>query len=98
MTVALKFYNEIVTFNNEEYMISKAFEIGDSDIREVKIKANGIFPDPELNAFVVEFMNKYWHSTYRLLLSYTKSSYEPLVIEEINKFLGRVPLRRLFLK
>lgn len=76
----------------------KAFEVAELDIQKMNFNATGIFPEPELNAFVIEFVNQYWKSFYKQILPQARSMYEPIVLEAINKVFARVPFRRLMPK
>lgn len=76
----------------------RAFEVADLDIKTMQFNATGIFAEPELNAFVVEFVNQYWKSFYKQILPQARTMYEPIVLEAVNKIFGRVPFRRLMPK
>uniref|UniRef100_A0A336KVT5 CSON001102 protein n=1 Tax=Culicoides sonorensis TaxID=179676 RepID=A0A336KVT5_CULSO len=93
-----KMYGKIETVNGEDYMMIKAFEVAKLDIKNMEFNATGIFPEPELNEFVVQFVNQYWSTFYHQLLPQARSMYEPIVLEAINKVFARVPFRRLMPK
>lgn len=76
----------------------KAFEVTNLDIQTMHLNATGIFAEPELNTFVIEFVNQYWKSFYKQILPQARSMYEPIVLDAVNKIFGRVPFRRLMPK
>lgn len=79
-------------------MIFKKFDLDNLQIRGMNINATGLFPDPDVNAFVLEFVNQYWESLYQQILPQLKSVWEPITLGSINKIFSRVPYRRLLPK
>lgn len=93
-----KLLGEIESIQGEDYMIFKKFDLENLQIKGMSINATGLFPDPDVNAFVLEFVNQYWESLYQQILPQLKSVWEPITLGSINKIFGRVPFRRLLPK
>jgi len=55
----------------------------------------GIFADPELNRLALDFINQYWPFLYRDIIPETKDMWEPLLVDEMNAFLLRVPFKKM---
>lgn len=87
----------IETVDGEEYMMIKSFDMLPT-IQNLKVYATGLFPDPDVNQFAVEFLNQYWRSLYEQLYPYTRQVWEPVILGAINNIFGRVPFRRLMPK
>ncbi|KAL7741970.1 hypothetical protein ACLKA6_012176 [Drosophila palustris] len=56
------------------------------------IKANGIFPDPELDEIALNVANSYWRDIYGIILPETRKSWAPLMLRLINQSLQNVPI------
>ncbi|XP_034489414.1 protein takeout [Drosophila innubila] len=56
------------------------------------IKANGIFPDPELDEIALNVANSYWRDIYGIILPETRKSWAPLLLRLINQSLMNVPI------
>ncbi|XP_063701013.1 uncharacterized protein LOC134831264 [Culicoides brevitarsis] len=98
VTGTWKFLGEIETIDNEDYMIFKKFDLDNLQMKGMSINATGLFPDPDVNAFVLEFVNQYWETLYKQILPQVKSAWEPITLGYVNKIFGRIPFRRLFPK
>ncbi|KAH8376937.1 hypothetical protein KR093_002302, partial [Drosophila rubida] len=61
-------------------------------IGEMIIKANGIFPDPELDEIALNVANNYWRDIYGIVLPETRKSWVPLLLRLINQALQNVPI------
>uniref|UniRef100_A0A336MFV3 CSON001101 protein n=1 Tax=Culicoides sonorensis TaxID=179676 RepID=A0A336MFV3_CULSO len=98
MSGTWKFLGEIENIQGEDYMIFKKFDIDNLAIKNMQINATGLFPDPDVNSLVLEFINQYWESLYKQVLPQMKSVWEPITLGSVNKFFGHVPFRRLLPK
>lgn len=67
-------------------------------IENLYIYATGVFPDPDLNTFALEFLNQVWRELYEQVFVQTKQIWEPIAVDVFNKIFGRVPFRRLMTK
>ncbi|XP_055637247.1 putative beta-carotene-binding protein [Toxorhynchites rutilus septentrionalis] len=83
--------------NGEEYMFINKFDMT-PEVGDMKIYATGLFPDPGLNQVALDFVNQYWPALYKQMLPETRRSWEPIMLEVINKMFDRVPYRRLLPK
>ncbi|XP_062142554.1 protein takeout [Drosophila sulfurigaster albostrigata] len=61
-------------------------------IGDMIIKANGIFPDPELDEIALNVANNYWRDIYGIILPETRKSWVPLLLRLINQALLKVPI------
>uniref|UniRef100_A0A336KU45 CSON013981 protein n=1 Tax=Culicoides sonorensis TaxID=179676 RepID=A0A336KU45_CULSO len=98
MSGTWKFLGEIENIQGEDYMIFKKFDIDNLAIKNMQINATGLFPDPDVNSLVLEFINQYWESLYQQVLPQMKSVWEPITLGSVNKFFAHVPFRRLMPK
>lgn len=87
----------IETRAGEDYMIIKSFDMRPK-IKNMKVYATGLFPDPDVNQFAVEFLNHNWEILFEQMYPYTRQVWEPVMVGAINKIFGRVPFRRLMPK
>lgn len=85
---------DIITVDGKEYVKLTRFDVS-PQFGDLKVFATGLFPDPELNRVALEFVNQYWPFLVREMLPQAKLSIEPIIIEEANKFLLHVPLRKM---
>ncbi|SPP85743.1 uncharacterized protein LOC117587993 [Drosophila guanche] len=61
-------------------------------IGDLKIKANGIFADPELDELALNFANQYWRDIYGIMLPETRQFWQPLMLRMFNEALELVPI------
>lgn len=83
--------------NGEDYMKIKGFDMIPK-IQNMKVSATGLFPDPDVNQFAVEFLNQYWELLYKQFYPATRGVWEPVILNTVNKIFDRVPYRRLLPK
>lgn len=72
-------------------MVVNSFNITSVDIRNMNANLTGIVPDPELNAFVVAFINQNYQQLYGPIIAQTRSVWEPIVLDTANKVLRHIP-------
>ncbi|XP_030377198.1 uncharacterized protein LOC115626085 [Scaptodrosophila lebanonensis] len=61
-------------------------------IRDLTIKANGIFADPELDEIANTVANQYWRDIYGIMLPETRQYWQPLMLRMLNDALEYVPI------
>ncbi|XP_017858748.1 PREDICTED: protein takeout-like [Drosophila arizonae] len=61
-------------------------------VRDLVIKANGIFGDPELDELALSVANNYWRDIYGIILPETRQSWAPVMLRLINEALQHVPI------
>jgi len=83
-----------ITKNGEQYIKIVNFDLVPV-IGDLKIDLTGLSPDPELNRLRLDFVNHYWPLIYRDIIPQTKEIWEPHVIDRINRYLLRVPFKKL---
>ncbi|XP_055852596.1 putative beta-carotene-binding protein [Episyrphus balteatus] len=83
--------------NGQRFLRMTNFDM-DVDIEDMKIYANGLFPDPTLNAIVLDFINQYWREIYKVIIPETRSYWEPLALSAMNEFMLNVPFDKLITK
>ncbi|KAH8403280.1 hypothetical protein KR222_009685, partial [Zaprionus bogoriensis] len=93
------FHNTITTdgeFFTKEGDGRRFLRLTDIDARpkigDLIIKANGIFPDPELDELALNVANNYWRDIYGVLLPETRKSWAPLMLRLVNQGLMNVPI------
>jgi hypothetical protein len=82
------------TRDGERYLKIESYDIVPT-IGDLKVQMTGIFPDPEMNKLAVEFINQYWPFLYRDMIPETRSMWEPILLEQINAFMLRLPFNRM---
>lgn len=87
----------VESINGEDYIKIKGFDTKPK-IQNFKLYATGLFPDPDLNQFALEFLNTYWELFYEQVFPETKQIWQPIVIDLFNKIYGRYPYRRILPK
>ncbi|XP_058818965.1 putative beta-carotene-binding protein [Topomyia yanbarensis] len=92
-----KISGRTVDRNGEQYMLIDKFDMS-PEVGDMKIYATGLFPDPGLNQVALDFVNQYWPSLYKEMLPETRRSWEPIMLDVINKMFNRVPYRRILPK
>lgn len=81
----------------EDYLMIEKFDMT-PEVGDMQVYATGLFPDPGLNQVALDFVNQYWPSLYKEMLPETRRSWEPMMLDIINKMFNRVPYRRLLTK
>jgi len=94
VNIVSKTEGDIITVDGKEYVKLTRFDVS-PQFGDLKVFATGIFPDPELNRMTLEFVNQYWPFLVREIMPQAKKTIEPVLIEEANKFLLHVPLRKM---
>lgn len=87
----------VQTVNGEDYMVIKDVDVKPR-IGNMKYYATGLFPDPDLNQFTVEFINQNWQYLVEQFFPVTKQAWEPIMLELTNNIFGKVPYNRLLPK
>ncbi|XP_037033894.1 uncharacterized protein LOC119072724 [Bradysia coprophila] len=82
------------TVDGERYLRIESYDIIPT-IGDLKVQMTGIFPDPELNKLAVEFINQYWPFLYRDIIPETRKMWEPMLLEQINAFMLRLPFSKM---
>ncbi|TDG45653.1 hypothetical protein AWZ03_007928 [Drosophila navojoa] len=82
---------DIYTKDDMRYLRLNDIEI-EPKIRDLIVKANGIFPDPELDELAVNIANSYWRDIYAIVLPETRPAWAPVVLRQINQALLHVPI------
>ncbi|XP_055598035.1 putative beta-carotene-binding protein [Uranotaenia lowii] len=95
--VTWKFVGRVAERNGEQYMMIENFDMN-PEVGDMKIYATGLFPDPGLNQVALDFVNQYWPMLYKQMLPETRQTWEPIMLDLLNKMFNRVPYRRLLPK
>lgn len=67
-------------------------------IKNFRLYATGLFPDPDLNQFALEFLNQYWELFYEQIFPETKQIWQPIIVNLLNTMYGRYPYQRILPK
>lgn len=97
VTTTWKMSGRTTERNGEQYLLVEKFDMS-PEVGDMKIFATGLFADPGLNQFALDFVNQYWPSLYKEMLPETRKSWEPMMLDVVNKMFNRVPYRRLLPK
>lgn len=97
VTTTWQMSGKTVERNGEKYMLVDKFDMT-PEVGDMKVYATGLFPDPGLNQVALDFVNQYWPALYKEMLPETRRSWEPLMLDVVNKMFNRVPYRRLLPK
>lgn len=96
MTASFKFNGILESLSDgEDYMIIKSAKINGVSMHKMKLRGTGLFPDPDLNSAVVEILNETWETLLQQIFPRFKSSWDPIIVQLINRFFERVPFRLL---
>lgn len=78
------------TKNGVTFMKIKSFNVLPK-ITHMKLFATGLFPDPDLTQFAVEFLNQNWKFLVEQFFPITKRAWEPIILEIANEIFGKIP-------
>lgn len=84
--------------SDPKYMSITNFDMSNIQIKRLKIEGTGFVPDPDVNQLAIEFINQNWRQFYNHFIPNTKSSWEPLFLELLNKIFERVPFDQIMSK
>lgn len=76
-------------------MVIQSAKIVDLTMKQMKLNGTGLLPDPDLNEVVVEILNEVWETLLKQVFPKFKSSWDPIVLELINRFFGKIPYKML---
>lgn len=74
-----------------EYMVIQVVNPMKVELNGFNAQLTGLFPDPDLNAFLVEFINQNWRALYQPFLTSTKMAWAPIFLGIANKIFKQVP-------
>lgn len=77
-----------------DYMAVKKLD-ANPRTRNMKIFATGLVPDPDINQLAVDFVNTYWDEVYVQFFMQTRPTWEPFLLDIVNKFFAKIPFERL---
>lgn len=97
MRAVWRLIGAVETINGEDYMMIKEVDVKPR-IGNMHYYATGLFPDPDVNQFTVEFINQNWAYLVDQFFPVTKQAWEPIMLEMTNNIFGKVPFRRLMPK
>lgn len=97
VSVTWKIAGRTIQRNGEEYLMIDKFSMS-PEVGDMKVYATGLFPDPGMNQVALDFVNQYWPSLYKQMLPETRRTWEPMMIDIMNKMFNRIPYRRLLPK
>lgn len=83
--------------DGEDFMVIQSAKIVDVSIKKMRLNGTGLLPDADLNAVVVVILNEVWETLFKQAFPKFKSTWDPLLIEVLNRFFGRVPYKMLML-
>ncbi|XP_073821188.1 uncharacterized protein isoform X2 [Musca autumnalis] len=63
----------------------------DPTLGDMKIYASGLVPDPALNNALLEIVNSQWRIIYRSVVTSTRSTWQPIVVNYTNNFFSHLP-------
>lgn len=81
-----------------EYMQVRSFKFKPTQIGNLKLKLEGLFPSKELTKSTVKLINNNWEFFVEQLMPETRRFFEPEMANLANKVFMRIPYDRLFPK
>uniref|UniRef100_A0A336KJZ6 CSON011979 protein n=1 Tax=Culicoides sonorensis TaxID=179676 RepID=A0A336KJZ6_CULSO len=84
--------------NNDDLIQIKGFELLNLDTKLLQIEATGLFPDPDVNAFAVQFINQEWKYLFQQLVPSVKKIWGPVCMEVAKNFFEQIPYSQLMPK
>lgn len=81
--------------DGEDYMIIKTAKISDVSMTKMRLNGTGFLPDQELNTVLIQILNEVWETLFLQVFPKFKSSWDPIILELINKFFVKVPFKML---
>lgn len=79
-------------------MVIKSLDVTNSQIQNFKANITGLVADPDVNSFILEFINQNWKIFLDQFLDQTKSGWEPTYLNIFNKIFGKIPFDQLMPK
>uniref|UniRef100_A0A1B0FR41 Hemolymph juvenile hormone binding protein n=1 Tax=Glossina morsitans morsitans TaxID=37546 RepID=A0A1B0FR41_GLOMM len=68
------------------------------NVGDMKLKADGLLPEPILNDAIVDFINRNWRQFYKILIAESRPTWEPAVKKLVNDYTSYIPHDILVLK
>uniref|UniRef100_A0A336M562 CSON011977 protein n=1 Tax=Culicoides sonorensis TaxID=179676 RepID=A0A336M562_CULSO len=97
VSCTFKMYGKART-DNPAFMNITSFDMTNVQIQKLKIDGTGFLPDPDANQFAIEFVNQNWREYYNSIVPSTKSSWEPIFLNLLNKVFDKVPFDQIMSK
>lgn len=91
----LKLLGKIKSINGKDFVDIHTAKISDVSLENLKVDINGLFPEPELDQFAVEFVNQNWRALYEQLVPRAIGAWEPIYYNIAKKIFDQVPLNEL---
>ncbi|XP_017479810.1 PREDICTED: circadian clock-controlled protein-like [Rhagoletis zephyria] len=60
-------------------------------VKDFKLSASGLFPDPTLNELALNIVNQYWRQIFQVFLPETRQYWGPMLLRQINQIMSVVP-------
>uniref|UniRef100_A0A1A9WXH0 Uncharacterized protein n=1 Tax=Glossina brevipalpis TaxID=37001 RepID=A0A1A9WXH0_9MUSC len=97
LVVKLTFHSEV--YERDGYEYGRALKLNfEPNVGDMKLKADGLLPEPALNDAIVDFINQSWRQFYKVLIADARPTWEPAVIELLNEYGSYIPLDIVVLK
>lgn len=96
ITATIKVAGRLEERNGETYMIMRKFDFH-PNMEDLKINAEGLFPDPALTQVANELINSNWRAFHDVMIDEAKPIFEPVLLELANSFFKVIPFRKMFL-
>lgn len=82
----------------DDFISVRGFDITNLDTKQMMFDATGLFPDPDVNKFGIEFVNQHWRFLFDQLVPEVKKIWGPVCVNVANNFFENVPYSRLMPK
>uniref|UniRef100_A0A1B0A9P1 Uncharacterized protein n=1 Tax=Glossina pallidipes TaxID=7398 RepID=A0A1B0A9P1_GLOPL len=89
--------SEVYERDGHEYAHPRKITL-EPDVGDMKLKADGLLPEPALNDAIVDFINENWRQFYKILFSEAQSTWEPAIISLLDDYSAYIPLDILIVK
>ncbi|XP_063706475.1 uncharacterized protein LOC134835527 [Culicoides brevitarsis] len=91
ITTTLKILGKINKSENSGFIAIKGIDLSNIDTKKMIVHATGLFPDPDVNQFAVEFINQSWRYLFEQLIPEIKKIWLPMCEIVAKGFFENVP-------
>lgn len=91
----IKFLGKIKSINGQNFVAIHTAKITDVSLEDLKVDINGLFAEPDLDKFAVEFINQNWRALYEQLVPRAIGAWEPIYFSIAKSIFDKIPLDEL---
>uniref|UniRef100_A0A336MV85 CSON007791 protein n=1 Tax=Culicoides sonorensis TaxID=179676 RepID=A0A336MV85_CULSO len=98
VTSTYKILGKLNKTNTDDVISIKGFDVTNIVPKAIKLDASGLFPDPDVNKFAVEFINQHWQLLIDQVVPEVKKIWGPVCVNIAKNFFEQVPYSQLLPK